>query len=260
MVVGGTMDHRLVLPILGVLACGSDDPATTVDAVTADAATTDAAGTDAPIVDPCTQLAPGGTHKVFMVFDGLTLHPGTTDATTDTWSVVDQDRTLPAWLPGDASREVRIAAVVCAVRQVLDPFDVEVVTTRPATGPYTMIIVGGAPSDLGLSSTVGSLGASPDCQRALDNEIGWAAGSYNFPNHLVANYAIGVVGLGVGLDGTVDGTDCMCNWGVPCPGPPETMRCTLGTAARLGPSPTCGTPNGTQDEPAAFLAAFGERP
>src|SRR5512142_1063573 len=92
-------------------------------------------------VDP---TAPG-THTVFVNFDGVTLTKGNcNDATTNCTSLVVQDQTVvPPWLDGNADRANDIAAIMTVARTAVAPYSIDLVTTRPASGDYKMIVVGG---------------------------------------------------------------------------------------------------------------------
>src|SRR4026207_1132801 len=101
---------------------------------------TEGAVTDAPIdARPfdCATSPTAGAHKVFLNFDGVTLTKGTgaNDSVTNvvTFCIgVPTPATSTPWRMGAGDRATQIADAVCAIRQSFFPFDVEMVTTRPA--------------------------------------------------------------------------------------------------------------------------------
>lgn len=103
-------------------------------------------------------LGSSGRAVVFLELDGATVSSGASNARANTSFIVPAGPpvTLPAF---DASafgvdRAAAIAELVTALQADFSAFDVEVVTARPASGAYTMAVVGGSPAALGLGTQV----------------------------------------------------------------------------------------------------------
>lgn len=171
----------------------------------------------------CATSPASGTHKLFLAFEGVTLTAGTpSDATTDTVSFLDPSKTtatIPAWKTSAADRDAQIASIVCLVRESLFAYDIEVVTTRPATGDYEMIVFGGQPLDLGYnlssSSGIGGITAT-DCQNTNAKDVTWIAEHPQNNNtggptaEQTANLAPAFVGVDNALIPVADAHNCMC--------------------------------------------------
>ncbi len=232
---------RLMLFLSCLIGCGGGDGA---DGATADAA---------PPVD----FPPPVPHQLFLQFEGQTLTPSSSDnalinATVD----IDAVRTIPAFDVGAADRDTKIAAVVAAVTEILAPYNVDVVTARPAAGPYDMIVIGGTGTDVGEAAGVPAIFA-PDCRAAVSSNVGLVFTQLNGSESLAVRI-VGEFGSyhGVPLSNVVG--DCMCiaesgNCSYP------NTRCTIGGAGTtaLG-SDNCGVAaNASFDEAALWLAKVG---
>jgi hypothetical protein len=118
--------------------------------------------------------APGFSNIIYLnrCAAGCTLHPGDDNSTSDVSSIPNQTSVVQAFSAGDAVWN----QVVDCVRQTYAPFNVQVVTDRPAAGTnYHMAIVAGRPADVQMPSNVG--GVSPfDCDY-IPNSI-----SFTFAN------------------------------------------------------------------------------
>lgn len=247
-------EQFLILAISAVAACGGGGGGSPPDGPQLiDAAPDVPAG--------CDQIV-GGTHKVFLNFDGVALQPGTTSAMTNTTSLLDEAHTVPAWRPNDPARDTAIAAVICDARLTLQQFDVDVVTTRPATGPYTMIVIGGAATDLAMPAGVQAL-AELDCMRTRAADVAWIsqywqgnATSTEIEPRSMAQLIAGSIGIFNGVDGSTTAGDCMCGWGNLCMLQPSNI-CTFGAASTADPM-YCST-TATQDEVGALRTAYGAR-
>jgi hypothetical protein len=149
--------------------------------------------------------------------------------------------------------------VTDGVTAVLAPFDIEVTTTRPAAGPYTMMVMGGLASDLGFTSNFGAL-ASNTCLSGVENVV-----------HLIfdqgINPAIGTViaayGMGKGISTSATNGSCMC-W-TSCD-EAHSELCTLDADSEVAVGST-DTDNNcepvgitTMNEHQKFKQAFGCRP
>lgn len=208
---------------------------------------TDAAVPDAP------GACPSG-RDIYLSFGGepLTKSPGNapSDATQNRVSWIGvASVNVPGYRLGDPDRTTKIATITQRIQTALADFPMEVVTTRPATGPYVMIVFGGNRDQLGTqySYAVNHF----DCGDPVKSDVAWVSDVVPFEK--VDDYAIGAVLFGLGLGGTNDPNDCMCGWANGCD-QPETSQCTLSSS--ITANPVCsGAPN-PQDEVAALETAF----
>lgn len=192
---------------------------------------------------------------VFLNFDGVTLTQAMTDDATlnqASWIGV-ATATIPVYHSANTDRATQIAQITSDVQTILGGFPITVVTTRPATGPYVMIAFGGN------SQTVGTIysGAASyhDCGDLVKSDVGWVDGSVSIDK--ASDNAVGAIGWALGLQGTNDPTDCMCNWANSCQLGPNhcSLHGPIATLPSLSPATTC--PGLTsQDENAAFSQAF----
>jgi LPXTG-motif cell wall-anchored protein len=102
---------------------------------------------------------------------GCSLKPGYDNSTTNTSSVPSQTSTISAY-KGSVSQW---NAIVECVKQTYADFDVQIVTTRPASGNYHMAIVAGTPTQVQQDQY--TLGVSPFTCSYIPNAI-----SYSFAN------------------------------------------------------------------------------
>ena len=211
-----------------------------------------------PTTTPDAPPAPA-RRVVYLNFDGATLTSATaTDATTGhaRWlSSMNGVATgtaiaIPAY-GGDRT------TVENTVNQILTGLPVTVVTTKPASGPYTMIVLGGHP---GLVHTGYLAETDHDCNDTVKNDVGWVEETDNNNNPLSAqvagNYVVGAIGWALGLDGAKSANDCLCSWESPCA--QSAPPCALLSASV--PEPNTGyscNQGAAQDERAAFQTAFG---
>lgn len=162
---------------------------------------------------------------VFLNFDGVTLtDAGASDATQNraSWMIIASG-TAPRYRSGDQNRLQAIQDITNGVRAQLSSFPVTVVTTRPATGPYVMIVFGGVASQVG--SRFGGAVNELDCDDSEKSDVAWISDNVS-PTQRVVNYAIGAIGFGLGLTATTNPLDCMCGWDNGCSGN-QTVACTL---------------------------------
>ena len=68
----------------------------------------------------------------------------------------------PSVATGATTRGEVVGRVVRQVHEIFLPYNVVVTTTRPASGPYTMVLIGGSPRDIGVDLNVAGL-AYMDC-------------------------------------------------------------------------------------------------
>jgi hypothetical protein len=213
-------------------------------------------GIDAAIAIDAPPPAPTCSQRtLFLNFDGQTLTQGTSDATTNhaAW-LTNATGSAPRYLTGDAGRDAKIQAIVDGVRGQLARFPVTVVTARPASGEYIMVVLGGQANQIG--SQFGTAVNTLDCADAQHDDVAWIADAAT-PSQHVINLVLGAVGLGIGLTATTDANDCMCGWGNTCASN-NAVPCTLGTAVARDTTINlrCPSAPATQDEVAALHTAF----
>jgi hypothetical protein len=119
------------------------------------------------------KLAPDITTTILYInFDGVTLSSGTDNAPTNVSEIGHP--TVPSFAPPTGAKFTRqqgIDSVVDRLRGFYKPFNVQIVTTRPSSGDYTMIAVGG--KNTLIPGLTGAAGVSPlDCTNSnLDNVV-----------------------------------------------------------------------------------------
>ncbi|MBA3459249.1 MAG: hypothetical protein H0T46_04765 [Deltaproteobacteria bacterium] len=193
---------------------------------------------------------------VYLNFDGQALTAGTpSNATTNraSWMQI-ANGSAPPYRAQSANRAADIMAITTGIRAQLSQFPVTVVTTRPATGPYVMVVFGGTANQVG--SRFGGAVNALDCgDVATKSDVAWISDGIS-PNQRVINFAIGAIGFGLGLSATTDPLDCMCGWDNACESN-NAAACKLGGPIARDPNANQRCPGlTTQDEPATFNAAF----
>lgn len=144
-----------------------------------------ACGEAGPVVDPesdmvdvpeaVLQASAGGQRRTFgttttvlyVNFDGAQItKSNTSDATTNSSFI--GGGAVPPFDGDQATRD----QVVALVTQLYAAYDIQVVTSRPASGDYDMALVGGTPADLGLAYSSNVTGVAPmDCDDKLPRDI-----------------------------------------------------------------------------------------
>jgi hypothetical protein len=208
--------------------------------------------------DPTGDPAPAPkctSRTVYLNFEGQTLTQGTSDATTNHagWMQIPQG-TAPAYLAGNTNRDTTIKSITDGVRAQLSQFPITVVTTRPTSGKYMMIVFGGQAQQVGsLFGAVQKL----DCGDQQPNDVAWISDGVS-PVQRIVNSAIGSIGFGLGLTATLDPNDCMCAWDNGCK-PNNNTACTLSSSINRDPAARQTCPGlTTQDEVATIHKAFCE--
>lgn len=212
-------------------------------------------GIDAPVSSPdapASSACPNG-RVVYLSFDGETLTRSATDATQNraAWIGV-ATATVPAFHPNDANRTTEIQTIVDGVKSRLAATPITVVTTRPASAPYVMIVLGGTNQDVGSNYTYAT--GDHDCGDGVKSDVGWVS---DVPSlSYVPDLIVGTIGWGLGLQGTNDPNDCMCAWANSCSSASGacTLSASIATTASTGNS-TCAGEN-PQNEVAAFSTLF----
>jgi hypothetical protein len=190
---------------------------------------------------------------VYLSFEGETLTQGATDSTRNTaaWIGV-ATASVPAFHPGLSNRATEIQNIVDGVRTRLSNTPIQVVTTRPASGPYVMIVLGGSNNNVGSQYTYAT--SDHDCGDLVKNDVGWVSDAPSLS--YVPDLIVGTIGWGLGLQGTNDPGDCMCAWANSCSSNPGA--CSLSPSIATTPSTgntTCAGQN-PQNEVAAFSTQF----
>jgi hypothetical protein len=189
---------------------------------------------------------------VYLDFDGVTLTRGPSDATTNTavWLGVAQ-ATIPAYLASAPSRAQMIHDVTANVTATLSSIPATVVTTRPASGSYVMIVFGGTPQTVNVPYI--DAVAHLDCGDADPNDVGLVFDNVSpLTAQKVADYAVGAIAFGLGLTGTHAPDDCLCGWANGCQ--QNATACTLSSS--IGADLRCNGQTNPQDEVATFRTAF----
>ncbi len=167
---------------------------------------------------------------VYLDFEGATLTQASTasDATQNqaVWMGVGT-ATLPKFRPNAADRATQISDTVTKFEAALAAYPaIQVVTTRPAAGPYFMIGFGGAHQTVNVPYlyAVNRL----DCgDTATKNDLAWVFEDAESPQR-AANFALGALLFGLGATGTTSSNDCMCGWLTNCSA--TNNACTFSTS------------------------------
>jgi hypothetical protein len=211
---------------------------------------------------------PGFT--IYLNFDGVTLQPamlGGDDAATNRSSIVTAQTVAPPYLQGVATRDTTIASIVTAAKTAVAPFNVAIVTDRPTSLDYFMIVFTGQPSVVfgpGGGNGVSAVTTFPCMQSpagpANPNSIGFqfqsAPGGDAYGPVARGNLVIPVVALAQNIEPTTTNGDCLCFAAAGCG--LGTSACTIG-----GPGTPVDTAHGcagaapTEDEMALLAALFG---
>lgn len=217
---------------------GNDDAAVAPDASLIDAA-------------PACALA----RSVYLNFDGVTLNRATaSDATQNQAAWMNKATgTAPAFRVGVGTRAADITAITNGITSALAAVPVTVVTTRPTTGPYMMVVFGGTAAQIG--SNFGVAVQKLDCGNQVISDVAWVGDGVT-PNQRVINSALGAIGFGVGLTATTSPADCMCGWDNACQ-QNQQQACTFAPSINRDPQANQTCPNvTTQNEPLAIRQAF----
>jgi hypothetical protein len=211
---------------------------------------------------------------VYLNFEGVTLETttGDPDAASNTTSIVSAETVVPAYLAGVAARDTTIASIVTETKARFAPFHVEVVTDRPASLAYFMIVYTGQPSVVFGPGT--GNGVSAVTQDACSNATGSSATQFlngigfQFQSDASSdtytpiergNLALPVVGLSNGIPPTKKNGDCMCFADASCGLP--AAQCTIGGAGTTVDTANACTDAGTTvDEMAVLTALLGTAP
>jgi hypothetical protein len=213
---------------------------------------------------PLPDAPPPGTptKAVFMNFEGVAVtHAAVDDATLNRSSVVSVSATLPRYLKNDQMRATKIASIVSEVRQILAPYNVVIVTTRPPSGTYHMMVfTDAAGSAIGLPADTSVI--FPTTCDTVPSVVGFEfSKGAELDAHMLAQNTISLLGLSSGIPSSSAFADCMCFNDPICTTIPFSLPCTIGgSGTQISATPSCGPAGGTMDENARFLARFGPAP
>jgi uncharacterized protein (TIGR03382 family) len=110
----------------------------------------------------------GEAFVIYMNREGGTYSPGGNDARTNLSSLVQRPTVIPAWNVSDAGW----AEVMSCVRDLFEPFDVEITDVDPGRNvPHIESIVAGDPADLSLDPGVGGVSPFTESCSVIPNSI-----------------------------------------------------------------------------------------
>jgi hypothetical protein len=208
---------------------------------------------DAPMSMPDAAPACANGRVVYLSFEGETLTRTATDATQNhaAWIGVGTAN-VPPFHPNLNNRTTQIQTIVDGVKSRLAATPIEVVTTRPVSGPYVMIVLGGDNGDVGSNYTYAT--GDHDCGDLVKSDVGWVSDAP--PLSDVPDLIVGTIGWGLGLQGTSDPNNCMCGWANGCDDSSSacTLSANIATTNSQG-NTTCPNQN-PQNEVAAFSTGF----
>jgi hypothetical protein len=211
------------------------------------------------LIDAPSACASG--RKLFLHFDGIALNKAaTSDSTQDVVSWMGNTTVnLPAYHAGVGTRVTEIQSIVDGIKTRLTGLPIDIVTVRPSAGPYVMIVFGGSnTTNTGSTSQVEtqySYGWNEhDCGDVVTNDVGWVADLP--PVDLAPDIAVGVIGWGLGLNGTNNVNGCMCGWANTCQNAagPCVLSSSIASTTSTG-STTCPNQN-PQNEIGAFSTGY----
>jgi len=198
-----------------------------------------------------------GANVYYLNFEGQTLTPGADNPATNTSELLSGSVSLPAYLAGDAQRATKIQTIVHEVEAILAPYDIAVVTSRPASGAYDMVVAGGTSQQAGFPTGLHAE-AVVDCTAARPRHISLVFDLST--GHDAARQIIGSLGVSHGISASTTSTDCMCIADAGCTAP--AAACTIGGAGTpVSSNANCEAVGvTTMDVHQKFLAEFGQHP
>ena len=213
---------RTILIAAFLVGCGDDSMMANADAPpSADAAIDAPPSIDAPSSNadagPLCGASDGGavgTHKLFLNFEAVTITSGSNcnDATTNCSFIATANTDVPQFASANANRAQLIADILTDVNGVLAPYSIEVTTTRPAAGPYKMVVFAQCVTSLGCAAGTGSIGPV-ECMNFGRNDIAFVfEDTSGNANHIFyANEVLFLLGLANGVSITEVPNDCLCH-------------------------------------------------
>jgi hypothetical protein len=234
--------------VFGLAACG-DEAATT---------TTTDGGQRADASPTCSSVTPplaAGAHTLYVAFEGVNVTLGACDDShANCSSLVAQSSTVvPAFLAAETNRATRIASITALVRDALAPFSIVVVTSRPASGHYWMVVAGGTSDAVAGQVGIATLATSVCTATNLDS-LGFVFElDPETTDRTYADHIAGTLGALVGLVPTTKSGDCTCVTSA-CA---HAQTCTFGTNIAVPPGNACSRT--TQNEQQLLMDAIGCR-
>jgi hypothetical protein len=162
---------------------------------------------------PPNALLPYNTIYVNRCANGCTIKVGQPSSINNTWYLNSQ-RTLTAFPYGD---EVWKQVVDC-VKDVFEPFNVNITETDPGTANHFEVMIAGAPGDLGMSDRIGGIAPGSSCNGYVNNALVfdfakvWGSGTTcgaNCVENICATAAQELGHAWRGLDHVIDNKDPM---------------------------------------------------
>ncbi len=207
----------------------------------------------------------GYGHVLYLNFAGGALDWGAfDDAPSRVSALVSGPKNVPAVFDDflqdatHSNRALALDAVTTLVRGALAPYDVQIVTQRPASAPFTMIVVGGTLADSINENCDGVLGrALLDCDDTNPGNVGFAAsdcpnsrvfGDAAAARQLMARTILHEAGHTFGL-GHLAGDSIMS-------AQPTANALTWGVGAPLADGTSCG--RAQQDDDAILREHLGD--
>lgn len=205
-----------------------------------------------------------GPMVLFLNTEPTVFAPAGNDATQNLSTVVGGQVQIRGYMTGAPDRAAVIAELRDEVAAILAPYAVNVVTVRPASGRYHMVML---TDDTGISAGCSNCisAAPPLCDGSVDAAVGFLyggvfGGGISTPKHLATNQIIAMFGQFIGIPTSNLVGDCMCYVETPCIEAQQTMNaaCTIGGAGTLvSGTQACPTELTSMDEHAEFLDALG---
>jgi hypothetical protein len=202
---------------------------------------------DGPLGDAPNACTTG--RVVYLNFNGATLTQSTNaDATSNPVKASSQYMgAANATIAATNRSQTTQTDIIAGVKATLAQFpQIQVVTTRPASGSYVMVIFGGTPGS--INSPYIDAVAALDCSDSVKNDVAIIFDNATQPgttnpasSRKVADYAIGAIGYGLGLAGVGDSANCLCQWGQGdnCLQQTLTNGCTLSAAVNVTAAARC---------------------
>jgi hypothetical protein len=209
--------------------------------------------TAAPAPDADTHVGTANAHTVYINYDGTTLHGAAVDdATLSETSHISGETSLPAFYGGVDGRDVIIGQIIDQAKTALAPYDIAIATTRPAHGPYTMIVM----TDDESLSIGGSTSIAFETCNTATNQIPGVIFKDNTTRNIAAARLVSMIAFSAAIPGSQKDGDCLC-FSPPCGA--QSIPCTIGGADTPinAAEPICGTDTGMMDENQRFLDAYG---
>lgn len=220
---------------------------------------TDGQGGDAASNDALPACANG--RKLYLHFEGIALNKASTsDSTQDLVSWMGNTTVnLPAYHASVGTRATEIQSIISGIQTRLVGLPIDIVTVRPPAGQYVMIVFGGSNTTNTSSTTQVATPYSSgqnehDCGDVVKNDVGWVADLA--PVDIAPDIAVGVIGWGLGLNGTNDVNGCMCGWANSCQNAAGSCVLSPSIASTTSTGDTTCPNQNPQNELGAFSTGY----